>query len=169
MIVPLVLCLKETSASEPRLGQPGTGPLSTDLENHPGLLQQIRPHVGSDDAVPPVEADLRVLPKTAAVVVPGGLCIPDGLERRTVASAWGFVNKRASLDPNHTSVIGLDARTLSSTRALLPDLLTTAKYLMAYRADTVLPAPDSPLTMMDWFLWFLKENVQWINTVSNDT
>lgn len=30
-----------------------------------------------------------------------------------------------------TSVIGLEARTLSSTRALLPDLLTTAKYLMA--------------------------------------
>lgn len=58
--------------------------------------------------------------------------------------------------PRHTSVIGLDARTLSSTRALLPDLLTTAKYLMAYRADTVLPAPDSPLTMMDWFLWFLR-------------
>lgn len=56
----------------------------------------------------------------------------------------------------HTSVTGLDARTLSSTRVLLPDLLTTAKYLIAYRADTVLPAPDSPLTMIDWFLWFLR-------------
>lgn len=54
-----------------------------------------------------------------------------------------------------TSVMGLDARTLSSTRVVLPDLLTTAKYLMAYRADTVLPAPDSPLTIIDWFLWFL--------------
>lgn len=61
--------------------------------------------------------------------------------------------------PCHTSVIGLDARTLSSTRALLPDLLTTAKYLMAYRADTVFPAPDSPLTMMDWFLWFLRKKL----------
>lgn len=60
-----------------------------------------------------------------------------------------------SLD--RTSVIGLDARTLSSTRVLLPDLLTTAKYLIAYRADTVLPAPDSPLTMIDWFLWFLRK------------
>lgn len=58
---------------------------------------------------------------------------------------------------NHTSVMGLDARTLSSTRVLLPDLLTTAKYLMAYRADTVLPAPDSPLTMIDWFLRFLRD------------
>lgn len=65
----------------------------------------------------------------------------------------------------HTSVIGLEARTLSSTRALLPDLLTTAKYLIAYRADTVLPAPDSPLTMMDWFLWFLREKVRGINSV----
>lgn len=51
--------------------------------------------------------------------------------------------------------MGLDARTLSSTRVVLPDLLTTAKYLIAYRADTVFPAPDSPLTIMDWFLWFL--------------
>lgn len=57
----------------------------------------------------------------------------------------------------HTSVIGLDARTLSSTRVLLPDLLTTAKYLIAYRADTVLPAPDSPLTIIDWLLWFLRK------------
>lgn len=73
-------------------------------------------------------------------------------ERRHVASCVGLL-----LQGNHTSVIGLDARTLSSTRVLLPDLLTTAKYLIVYRADTVLPAPDSPLTMMDWFLWFLRK------------
>ena len=30
-----------------------------------------------------------------------------------------------------TSVMGLEARTLSSTLVLLPDLLTTAKYLIA--------------------------------------
>lgn len=64
---------------------------------------------------------------------------------------------------NRTSVIGLDARTLSSTRVLLPDLLTTAKYLIAYRADTVLPAPDSPLTIIDWFLWFLSKKKVWID------
>lgn len=50
---------------------------------------------------------------------------------------------------NFTSVIGLEANTLSSTCALLLDLLTMAKYLIAYRADTVFPAPDSPLTIMD--------------------
>lgn len=54
-----------------------------------------------------------------------------------------------------TSVIGLDASTLSSTLALLLDLLTVAKQRMAYLADTVFPAPDSPLTMIDWFLLFL--------------
>lgn len=42
-------------------------------------------------------------------------------------------NSEAGWEPQmcHTSVTGLEARTLSSTRALLPDLLTTAKYLMA--------------------------------------
>lgn len=48
-----------------------------------------------------------------------------------------------------TSVIGLDASTLSSTCALLLDLLTVAKYLIVYLADTVFPAPDSPLTIID--------------------
>lgn len=31
-----------------------------------------------------------------------------------------------------------------------------AKYLMAYLAETVFPAPDSPDTIMDW----LRENLQ---------
>lgn len=49
-------------------------------------------------------------------------------------------------------MIGLEARTFSSMLASLAEPLTVAKYLMAYLADTVFPAPDSPLTMMDWFL-----------------
>lgn len=69
-------------------------------------------------------------------------------------------------DKRCTSVIGLDANTLSSTRVLLPDLLTTAKYLIAYRADTVLPAPDSPLTMIDWFLWFLEEKMNFRTSIT---
>ena len=48
-------------------------------------------------------------------------------------------------------MMGLDASTLSSTLASLDEPLTVAKYLMAYLAETVFPAPDSPLTMMDWF------------------
>lgn len=51
-----------------------------------------------------------------------------------------------------TSMMGLEARTFSSMLASLAEPLTVAKYLMAYLADTVFPAPDSPLTMMDWFL-----------------
>lgn len=52
------------------------------LKDHPGLLQQVGPHVGPDDAVPLVKSDLNVLPETAAVVVAGGFSIPDGLCRK---------------------------------------------------------------------------------------
>lgn len=48
-----------------------------------------------------------------------------------------------------TSMMGLEAKTFSSTLASLADPLTVAKYLMAYLAETVFPAPDSPLTMID--------------------
>lgn len=54
----------------------------TYLKHHARLLQQICPHVGADDAVASVEADLDVFPKPAAVVVPCRLCVPDGLRDR---------------------------------------------------------------------------------------
>lgn len=60
-----------------------------------------------------------------------------------------------------TSMMGLEARTLSSTLASPEEQLTVAKYRIAYLAETVLPAPDSPLTMMDWFLWSLREKMRW--------
>lgn len=56
-----------------------------------------------------------------------------------------------------TSMMGLEARTFSSMLASLAEPLTVAKYLMAYLAETVFPAPDSPLTMIDWFLSSLRE------------
>lgn len=59
--------------------------------------------------------------------------------------------------PVLTSMMGLEAKTFSSTLASLAEPLTVAKYLMAYLADTVFPAPDSPLTMIDWFLSSLME------------
>lgn len=52
--------------------------------------------------------------------------------------------------------MGFEAKTFSSTLASLADPLTVAKYLMAYLAETVFPAPDSPLTMIDWFRSSLK-------------
>lgn len=54
-------------------------------------------------------------------------------------------------------MMGLEANTFSSMLASLAEPLTVAKYLMAYLAETVFPAPDSPLTMMDWFLSSLTE------------
>lgn len=49
--------------------------MTYDLGNHSRFLQEIRPHVGPDDLISPVEADLCVLPKATAVVVPGRLGI----------------------------------------------------------------------------------------------
>lgn len=48
-------------------------------------------------------------------------------------------------------MMGLEARTLASMLVSLAEPPTVAKKRMAYLAETVLPAPDSPLTMMDWF------------------
>lgn len=58
-----------------------TAPSRPHLEDHPGLLQQVGPHVGPDDAVPLVKADLNVLPEAAAVVIARGFGISDGLFR----------------------------------------------------------------------------------------
>jgi len=53
-------------------------------------------------------------------------------------------------------MMGLEASTFSSTLLSRVEPPTVAKKRMAYFADTVLPAPDSPLTMMDWFLSSLR-------------
>lgn len=63
-------------------------------------------------------------------------------------------------------MMGLEAKTFSSTLASLADPLTVAKYLMAYLAETVFPAPDSPLTMIDWFLSSLKHKHKLIPSCS---
>jgi hypothetical protein len=55
-----------------------------------------------------------------------------------------------------TSIIGLDAKTFFSTCVSVAEPPTVAKYLMAYFADTVFPAPDSPETIIDWSLSSLK-------------
>lgn len=49
------------------------------LKDHSGLLQQVGPHVGSNDVVPFVKANLNVLPKAAAVVIASGFSISNGL------------------------------------------------------------------------------------------
>lgn len=48
-------------------------------------------------------------------------------------------------------MIGLEARTLSSTLVCCAAPPTTAKYRIVNLAETVFPEPDSPLMMMDWF------------------
>ena len=54
------------------------------LEHHSGFLQEVGPHVGSDDLEPLIKADLCVFPKVTAVVVPGGLCIANRLQKKQV-------------------------------------------------------------------------------------
>lgn len=51
----------------------------TYLKHDSGLLQQIRAHVGSNDMIPPVKADLNVLSEAAAVVVACRLRIANSL------------------------------------------------------------------------------------------
>lgn len=67
------------------------------------------------------------------------------------------MKSKVKADSLLTSMMGLDAKTFSSTLASLAEPLTVAKYRMAYLADTVFPAPDSPLTMIDWFLSSLAD------------
>lgn len=55
-------------------------------------------------------------------------------------------------------MIGLEAKTFFSTWVSVSDPLIVAKYLIAYLAETVLPAPDSPETIILWLLFSLKKN-----------
>lgn len=57
-----------------------------------------------------------------------------------------------------TSMIGFDARIFFSICVSESDPLMVAKYLMAYLADTVFPAPDSPETIILWSLFSLETN-----------
>lgn len=71
------------------------------LKNHAGLLQQVRPHVGSDDVVPSAETDLYVLSKATAVVVPSGFSVSDGLldRRLSVSSNMSVRRRSAAAEP----------------------------------------------------------------------
>lgn len=53
-------------------------------------------------------------------------------------------------------MMGLEARTFFSIWVSVVEPPTVAKYRMAYFADTVLPAPDSPDTMILWSCFSLK-------------
>lgn len=66
--------------------------LCSHLKHHSWFLQQIRSHVGADDAVVIVETDLNVFPKATAVVISGGLCISNGLCHREKCKnmLWGW-------------------------------------------------------------------------------
>lgn len=48
-----------------------------------------------------------------------------------------------------TSIIGLEDNTFFSTWVSCDDPPTVAKYRIAYLAETVFPAPDSPDTIID--------------------
>ena len=62
-----------------------------------------------------------------------------------------------------TSMTGFEASTFFSTCVSDSEPPTAAKYLIAYFALTVFPAPLSPLTMIDWFCSSLQENNRNLN------
>lgn len=49
------------------------------LKYYSGFLQKVRSHIRPNDLISSVKTNLCVLPKTAAVVISGCLCIADGL------------------------------------------------------------------------------------------
>lgn len=63
-------------------GKVQKGPTRTaHLKDHSGLLQQVGPHVGPNDVVPLIKANLNILSKSAAVVIASSFGISDGLHR----------------------------------------------------------------------------------------
>lgn len=71
------------------------------LKHHAGFLQQICSHVGPDDPVSVVEADLDVLPEATAVVVAGGLGVSDSLKERRKTQRVKPESDRADLQQMH--------------------------------------------------------------------
>lgn len=76
------------------------------LKHHAGFLQQICSHVGPDDPVPVVEADLDVLPEATAVVVAGGLGVSDGLTERRKTQRVKPQSDSAGLQQMHFIQVG---------------------------------------------------------------
>lgn len=54
----------------------------THLKDHPGLLQQICPHVGSNDVPLSAKTNLNVLPKPTTIVISCGFSITNGLQKK---------------------------------------------------------------------------------------
>lgn len=132
VVVPLTVRLNQTSVSVPRFGRPGAPQPACSQTTWKTTLDFSRRYVLM---LAPV---MRYrLSKLISVYFPKRLLL-SFLVVFAFPIAWRGTplqvgNSEAGCEPQvrHTSVIGLEARTLSSTRALLPDLLTTAKYLMA--------------------------------------
>lgn len=68
-----------------------------------------------------------------------------------------YFNYTINILVQYTSIIGLEASTFFSTWVSVSEPLIVAKYLIAYFAETVFPAPDSPDTIMLWLLFSLKK------------
>ena len=73
--------------------------------------------------------------------------------------SWAECNEKGFGTGGRTSMRGLEASTFSSMLESPRPPPTAVKYLMAYLAEAVFPAPDSPLMMRDWFLPNLEGNV----------
>lgn len=84
-----------------------------------------------DDAAPPVKRDLDVLSETAAVVVPDGLGVPEGLffffSEKHSGRVHCLLPSNLGWGGHSTSIMGLEASTLSSMLVSPEEQLTVAK------------------------------------------
>lgn len=79
----------------------------THLKNNPGFLQQVGPHVSPDDVVVSTENYLDVLPEAAAIVIPGGFSISNGLmgkQGEKVRTSFISLKHVTSPEPKVTAV-----------------------------------------------------------------
>lgn len=99
MVVPLFLSLQKYIYVQHmekhkglRLNLKASFLCETHLKYYSGLLKQIRSHVGTDDVISPIKANLNVFPKAAAVVIAGGFCISNCLHRREEKECYLWLN-----------------------------------------------------------------------------
>lgn len=64
----------------------------------------------------------------------------------------GEDGRRRQCQLNESRLTGFEARTIASIEVSDVAPVADAKYRIAYFADTVLPAPDSPEMMIDWLV-----------------
>ena len=122
----------------------------TNLENHPRLLQEVRPHVGAGDVSFSAEAYFDVLPEATAVVVSGCFGIPDGLRTGTA------LTRKALTLPSGICLLSHPSPPLLGSRPRLSLPRWSAALLLQPQQSIswwTWQRPFSPIQTLRWWWW----------------